>query len=211
MAAPAPIVQAAPAADWPAPPFRELRTDRLVLRAMTLDDAPAAHAVLSDPDSMKYWYHLPHTSLEQTVERLREKRLAVSDAHRVWAITTDGGAWLGDITLFRMGDSPAGLLWLGYMLAPAARGKGYVVEAGRAVLDYGFTEWGAHRVEANLDPRNSASARVLERLGFRHEGHQRRNFRLGEEWTDTGIYGLLVEEWRAQRADAQCQPGEREA
>jgi len=178
-----------------APPWRELRTERLVLRRMTVADAPAAHAVLSDPDSMRYWYHPPHTDLQQTLEVLKRKRLVDDGWQRVWAITTDGGAWLGDITLFRMNETP-GLLWLGYILRPAARGRGYATEAAAAVLDYGFGDWQAHRVEAQLDPDNAASAALLTRLGFRFEGRQRRNFRLGTEWKDTAIFGLLADEWR---------------
>lgn len=186
------------AADWPAPAFRTIRTGRLVLRTMTLDDAPDVFPVLSDPGSMRHWYHLPHRTLDETVALLRDRRLVDDGTSRIWAITTDGGRWQGDICLFRMPRSAPGLLWLGYILAPAARGKGYAVEAGRAVLEYAFRDWGAHRVEANLDPENAGSIAVLDRLGFRHEGTQRRNFLLGTAWKDTGIYGLLADEWRAR-------------
>ncbi|MFM2042956.1 MAG: hypothetical protein RLY86_1532 [Pseudomonadota bacterium] len=204
----APTAEAA--SGWPPPPFRELRTRRLVLRALSMSDAAAMHAVLSDPDSMRFWYHLPHGDMAETEALLRDRRLPDHGYHRVWAITTDGGEWLGDVTVYHNGGTP-GLLWLGYLLKPSARGKGYAVEAAAAALDYGFEEWGAHRIEANLDPENAGSIAVLDRLGFHHEGIQRRNFLLGTDWKDTGIHGLLVEEWRAHRATVQRRLFERGA
>ena len=201
---------AGPCTLWPPPPFRELRTRRLVLRALSMADAAPMHDVLSDPDSMRFWYHMPHGDLSETEALLRDRRLPDSGQHRVWAITTDGGEWLGDVSIFHNGNTPS-LLWLGYLLKPSARGKGYAVEAAAAALDYGFEDWGAHRIEANLDPDNVGSIAVLERLGFRYEGTQRRNFLLGTEWKDTSIYGLLIEEWRAYRVTVQHRLFERGA
>lgn len=193
------MASGAQTASWPTPPFRTIRTDRLALRALSLEDAPAVHAVLRDPDSMRFWYHTPHTDLEQTRALMRDSLLSDDGGLRLWAITTDGGQWLGNVSLFRHGKTD-GLLWLGYILAPGARGRGYAREAARAALAYAFADWGAHRVEANLDPENLASARLLEDLGFRREGTQIQNFRLGDEWKDTALYGLLADEWRARRA-----------
>jgi [ribosomal protein S5]-alanine N-acetyltransferase len=188
-----------PATDWPCPPFREIRTQRLHLRALRLTDAPARFAVLSDPDSMRYWWHLPHTDIAQTETHMRERLLTDDGLGQVWVITSDGGSWLGEVTLFRHSSAP-GLLWLGYLLSPSVRGRGYASEAARAALGFAFGDWGAHRVEAVLDPENRASAGLLERLGFTREGHQRANFRLGDDWKDTAIFGMLASDWQALRS-----------
>ncbi len=191
----------APATDIPphAPPHTTLRTARLVLRPLSMDDVPAMHPVMSDPDSMRYWSHLPHETVETTV-KLFERWIADDGTGRNWAVTRDGGTAVGFVNLFGV-DKRIGSF--GYMLAPAARGQGFATEAGRAVLDYAFGAWNLHRVEARLDPDNRASAAVLERLGFTVEGHTRKDFLLGDRYYDTLICGMLADEWRALSARAE--------
>ena len=70
-------------------------------------------------------------------------------------------------------------------------------EALQALLDFGFGELDLNRIEADIDPRNSASARTLERLGFTKEGYLRERWIVGEEVSDTALYGLLRREWRS--------------
>jgi ribosomal-protein-alanine N-acetyltransferase len=70
-------------------------------------------------------------------------------------------------------------------------------EALQALLDFGFGELDLNRIEADIDPRNSASARTLERLGFTKEGYLRERWIVGEEVSDTALYGLLRREFRS--------------
>ena len=84
---------------------------------------------------------------------------------------------------------------LGYALARRAWGIGYVQEALPALLDFAFGTLELHRIEADVDPRNDASIRVLERLRFRLEGHQRERYHLMGEVQDALLYGLLKQEW----------------
>jgi ribosomal-protein-alanine N-acetyltransferase len=88
---------------------------------------------------------------------------------------------------------------LGYALARNAWGSGYVSEALVPLLDYGFKQVELNRLQAVIDPRNAASARVLERLGFQYEGRQREHYIVRGETTDSGLYGLLRREWEARR------------
>jgi ribosomal-protein-alanine N-acetyltransferase len=73
--------------------------------------------------------------------------------------------------------------------------KGYAIEALTALLAHGFAALDLNRVEADIDPRNGASARVLERLGFRHEGLLRERWIVGGQICDTAFYGLLRRDW----------------
>lgn len=188
----------APRQQAPAPAHTVLGTARLVLRPLSMDDVPTLNPVFSDPDSMRYWSHLPHETIETTVE-LFQRWTADDATGRSWAVTRDGGTALGFVNLFGVADRIGSF---GYMLAPAARGQGFATEAGRAVLGYAFGAWNMHRVEARLDPDNRASARVLERLGFTVEGHTRKDFLLGDRYYDTLICGMLADEWRALSARA---------
>jgi aminoglycoside 6'-N-acetyltransferase len=80
---------------------------------------------------------------------------------------------------------------LGFTLAPAYQGKGYATEAVRGMLEHLFTERNLHRVSAECDARNTASARLLERVGFRQEGLRLSNTWFKGEWTDDLLFGLL--------------------
>ena len=72
------------------------------------------------------------------------------------------------------------------------------------MLDWGFRALGLHRIEADIDPRNAASRRLLARLGFTSEGTLRERFFVGDEATDSEIFGLLREQWRAPQAASRA-------
>ena len=79
-------------------------------------------------------------------------------------------------------------------------------EALTALLDHGFSELALNRVEADVDPRNTASIKCLARLGFAYEGLLRQRWIVGGEVSDSAIYGLLCEEWVARRAASDPVP-----
>ena len=177
-----------------------LRTTRLVLRALRGDDADAVFSLFSDPVAMRYWSTPP---MLQTFEA----RASIARAHENLA---DGTAlrWgiadavndrlLGVCTLFNL-ERTHRRAEMGYMLGRPHWGHGYMIEALGAVLEHGFTRLDLHRVEADLDPRNEASRRLLLKLGFREEGRLRERYRVAGEVSDTLWMGLLRPEWRAAR------------
>jgi RimJ/RimL family protein N-acetyltransferase len=85
---------------------------------------------------------------------------------------------------------------IGYTLARAHWGQGLMHEALVALVDHAFSALDLNRLEADIDPRNVASARSLERLGFRHEALMRERWIVNGEVSDTGFYGLLRSEWQ---------------
>ena len=86
---------------------------------------------------------------------------------------------------------------VGYALARAVWGRGYLAEVLPALLTFAFDTLDLHRVEADVDPRNAPSIRALERLGFRREGHLRERYHVAGEVQDAVLYGLLRREWAA--------------
>lgn len=192
--------------DWqarqanPPAPLPTLRHGPAVLRPLRSSDADALHVAFSDPDTMRYMPHGPYTDIEQT----RDKIIGMASGARGgwhWAVTTDGGECLGWALLLKETEAQVSL---GYMLNPAARGKGLARAATRAMLAYAFDVLGKNRVEAEIDPRNLASARVLETTGFTREGIRRQGYvRLHGEAVDNCLYGMLASEWRVlQQAEA---------
>lgn len=167
-----------------------VRTERLSLRRFTPEDAEAFAAYRSDPDVARYqsWdAPLPLAEAQKTVEGFAD-----GDPMRPgwfqYAVDLDG-VLIGDIGL----NLHENLMQaeLGFTLAPEYQGQGYATEAVRGLLDQLFVERNLHRVSAECDARNTASARLLERLGFRQEGLRRSNSWFKGEWTDDLLFGLL--------------------
>jgi ribosomal-protein-alanine N-acetyltransferase len=175
-------------------PFPELTTERLLLRQMTLADAPAVQHLRSNPDVMQYINRpLTHT-LEQAeawvgmiISNL-EKNEGIN-----WCICLKESPTehVGNIGLWRI-EKENYRAEIGYMLEPRLHGKGIITEALRRVVEYGFTDMGLHSIEGRIDPRNSASASVLKKGGFVQEAHFKENYCLRGDFVDTAVYSLLT-------------------
>jgi len=96
------------------------------------------------------------------------------------------------------------LVEIGFTFATAHQGRGYATEAVRRLLEYLFTTMHqrtpAHRASATFDVRNVRSAKLLERVGMRREGHHVQCAWYGREWTSEYSYALLRREWVDQLA-----------
>ena len=100
----------------------------------------------------------------------------------------DGTGIIGDIAVWL--DADESLANVGYTLAPENQGRGYAVEAIEAIVEWLFRHQRVHRTAATIDPRNMASARVLERCGFRYEGTARSAAFVRHEWSDDARFSL---------------------
>ncbi|HEY3438562.1 MAG TPA: GNAT family protein [Actinotalea sp.] len=188
--------------------FTELRTARLVLRRFQEQDAATLAAYRSEPDVARYQgWDTPFTQ-EQAATFIA----ALHDAHpgtpgewfQIAVCSAEDGRHLGDVAVHTDATDP-GLARVGVTFAPEAQGHGYATEALTALLDHLFGVRGVRRVVADCDVRNTASAALLERVGFRHEALHRAASWWKGEWTDEHVYALLAHEWperrRADRAD----------
>jgi len=177
-----------------------LATARLDLRPLEPTDAPAMFALKSDPEVQRYGSHPPWTQLEQATAWLERDRQGMADGQHVQfaIVRREDGAMVGSCTLYDL-DAQCRCAEVGYALLPSAWGRGYANEAVTALLDLGFDRLALNRVAADIDPRNTPSARALERLGFTREGHLRERWIVGGEVCDSWIYGLLAREWKARR------------
>ncbi|MFD9209719.1 GNAT family N-acetyltransferase [Streptomyces sioyaensis] len=192
----------------PYTPDYPIRTERLDLRPVTLDDVAAIHAYRRRPEVSRYLYSDPFdeaASRDFVASRSTRTTLRESgDGLQLAVVVRDSGTLVGDVT-FVWKSSAHRQGGIGYVFHPDHAGHGYATEASRALLKLGFEELQLHRIQAELDGRNTASARLLERLGMRREGHLRENEFLDGEWADEVIYAMLAREWRAQRHPAPRQ------
>ena len=177
-----------------------------MLRLIAGADAPALFAVFSDPRVMRYWSTPPWTVIEQAqafIERSVDA-LAKGEALRLGLERRSDGQLIGQCTLFAFAEASR-RAEIGYSLAASAWGQGYMHEALSALIDHGFDGLKLNRIEADIDPRNAASARSLERLGFTREGLLRERWIVDGEVSDTALFGLLAREWRAGAPHASPQ------
>lgn len=177
-----------------------ITTDRLVLRRFRLDDAAVLASYRSVPEVARYQSWTSPYSLDKA--RYAVQTMVAADPSQPgwfqYAVElADEKHLIGDVGV-NLADNLR-QAEIGYTLAPDQQGHGYATEAVRAVLDHLFRVQGLHRVSAECDARNTASARLLERLGFTREGLRRQHTWIKHEWTDDLLYGLLAEEWPTSR------------
>ncbi len=170
---------------------------RIALRPLTVDDVPSLFAIFSDPEVMRYWSSPPlgeeseARQMVADIERGFEKRTFFQ-----WGLCRrDDGVVIGTCTLWQL-DAENLRCEIGFALGRAHWGHGYMSEALAVLLDFAFSELGLRRLEADVDPQNAASIALLERLGFRREGHLRERWLVAGKVCDSLIYGLLAREWR---------------
>jgi ribosomal-protein-alanine N-acetyltransferase len=176
--------------------FPQLTTERLLLRQIQPADAEALFAILSDEEAMRFYGHSPHQSLDETHELIRQiqRRYARREAIR-WGVTFKGqDTLIGSCSLHHFGE---GFYYAatGYDLNRAFWRQGIMGEAVSAILNYGFSELGLHRIEAIIDIANEASKALLLKLGFTYEGNLRQRYYFQGQLLDEYYFGLLRDEW----------------
>ena len=145
---------------------------------------------------MRYWSTPPFTEMAQAEKRIEEAlgHYAADTAYPLAVVRSDDGRVIGNCTLWNFHRQNR-RAEVGYALARPYWGQGYMHEAMSAMVDFAFREMQLHRLEADIDPRNAASAKTLVRLGFQKEGVLRERWIVGGEVSDSALYGLLASEW----------------
>lgn len=170
----------------------ELQTERLTLRHPQPKDLDGLWVIFSSKELMRYWSHEPWTDRSEAQKYLDEINQGFEKRSLFqWAVTEKGqDRLIGTVTVMNW-DRTNRHVEIGYILAKDSWGNGFAIEAVRRVLSFVFDELDVHRVEAELDPRNIGSARLLERLGFSKEGLLAERWFLFDESCDSALYGLL--------------------
>lgn len=175
-----------------------LQTTRLTLRPLRMDDADDITRLLQEKRVVEMMSVIPWPyERRHAVEWL--ERLAANkedDRNECFAITLrESAEFLGVIGLHP--DPSAPWAFFGYWLGIDHWGHGYMTEALREILRFGFAELGLRRIEACHFLHNPASGRVMRKAGLRFEGVQRLRVRRGDQLFDRVNYGLIDDDWRA--------------
>lgn len=177
-----------------------LTTDRLRLRTYVESDAEDQLRIFSREDVSRFLLEDPWTAeaaRTKVSERMRRTGLETESRALALVIETadgldsiEGSHVIGDIAIW-LEDGSDEKAEIGWILDPAASGHGFATEAAIAVLNVAFDHYGLHRVFAQMDSRNAASAKLARRIGMREEAHLRKDWWSKGEWTDTLIFGML--------------------
>lgn len=180
-------------------PTYPLRTARLTLRPITLDDLDDVYAFQRRADVVRWMYGAGPRDREQS--RASVTAMAGEDALRAegdcltLAVVTEAGV-IGTVELVWR-SRPDRTAELGYVFHPDHGGRGLATEAARTLLDWGFGEFGLHRVYARCHAGNEASARMMARLGMRQEARHVESYLFRGEWADQLVFAVLDREWRS--------------
>jgi len=174
-------------------PFPELKTERLLLRRLTNNDAEEMFFLRSNEDVLRYLGREPAKSVKEVEEFISNVNKSADENENIlWgiALLNEPSKIIGTICLWNFKEENY-RSEIGYILHPGHWGKGIMKEAINCVVDYGFNKLKLHSIEALLSPENVASSSVLEKTGFVKEGHLKEYFYFKGKFSDTAIYSRL--------------------
>ena len=160
----------------------EIKTPRLTLRRAAPGDLEPLHAIRSDARAMRYWSSPPHRDLEETRAWLADMIDAPAGESDDFVIEHRGRV-IGKAGCWRLPE-------IGYMLHPDFWGQGLAREALSAIIAHVFATHAIDAITADVDPRNEASLRLLERLGFEETGRAAATYEVAGEISDSVYLAL---------------------
>lgn len=179
--------------------FKKLLTDRLCLRSLQHSDAESLYAYRRHPEVLRYQTWGPQ-SLQEVVEfinSMSKREFHQTGWHQIAIALREDDSLIGDCGIHIL-EEDARIVEIGITLDPAHQSMGYASEALNAVLTKLFVELKKHRVIASVDPLNSPSIALMERIGMRKEGHFVKSLWFKNDWVDDVRFAMLAEEWNAK-------------
>ena len=179
----------------------KLETERLILRDFVEEDWRRAFEYESDPRYLRYYEwteRTPESAREFVGWFLAHQTQNPRFKFQLAVVLKSNHLLIGSCGV-RMDKADAVEADIGYELDPNYWNYGYATEAAHAIVDFGFSRFGVHRIWANCVADNVASAHVLEKLGMKLEGRLREKQFYKGRWWDTLIYAILADEWQAHK------------
>jgi [ribosomal protein S5]-alanine N-acetyltransferase len=172
--------------------FPKLVTQRLLLTEFMRSDAGDLFKMRSDERVLKYLDRPLHKTIEESEIMISEMRKTYKDKNGInWVIRKKGSSdFIGYIGYWRMRKEDV-RAEIGYALKPEFWGGGFMHEAMTKVINFGFKELCLHSIEANVNPDNLRSIKLLEKLGFKREAYYHEDYLFDGKFLDSAIYGLL--------------------
>ncbi len=173
-------------------------TERLILRPLIITDLDAVLSITGLPETFNYIPEKPMDELAARNMIARGQNLTdLNDLPSDIAVSLSESKELVGLMSFNSISSRFRTVEIGWMFHRVHRGKGYASEAARALMNYGFSTLGIHRIIATCDPRNTPSVRIMEKLGMRREAEFVDSVVLSDgEWHNEFLYAITEKEWK---------------
>ena len=173
-------------------PFPVLETERLVLRRTTLDDAQHYFALRSNVDAMKHICKPLQKSVEETKELIYKINEMIAFNNGIsWSVCLKSdNKMIGTVSFHRIMKEHY-RAEIGYMLHPSFWKQGIISEAAGVVIKYGFENMKLHSIEANIDPTNIGSEKLLKKFNFVKEAYYKENYFYEGQFLDSAVFSLL--------------------
>lgn len=175
----------------------QLETERLSIRPIAPEDKHQVFGYRSDVEANKYQGWIPQTidDVEEFISKVANQINEPESWFQMVILERGTDDLIGDIGIHFFGAENQ-QVEIGCTLNKTCQGKGYATEALKRVIDYLFTDLGKHRIITSIDPQNSSSIQLVERIGFRKEAHFVKSLFLNGQWVDDIIYALIEEDWK---------------
>lgn len=175
----------------------EIKSERLLLRPITLDDAEAIFKYRSDAITNQFQGWIPKT-FEDVYDFIENRVSSTIDVVDTWyqlaIIKKENGELIGDVGIHFL-DADKKQTEIGCTLDKNKHGKGFATEALKETIHFLFNTLNKHRIVTSIDPENIKSIELVKRLGFRKEAHFRKSLLINGEWVDDLVYAMLREDW----------------
>ncbi|UTW65490.1 GNAT family N-acetyltransferase [bacterium SCSIO 12643] len=174
-----------------------ITTKRTVLRKMIPNDAESVFRYRSDKTTNKYQGFIPETveEVQNFISKIPEHINEPETWFQMVIIEIDSQRIIGDIGLHFYGNENK-QVEIGCTLDKEYQNKGYASESLTSIMEYLFIELDKHRITGSIDPQNTNSAKLMERLGFRKEAHFLESLYIDGKWVDDIIYAYLKKHWK---------------
>lgn len=172
--------------------FPVLETKRLILKEITYEDVKEVFEIRASEDVMRYFGKDALKSIKEAEELINLTAEGFNNKEGIrWGITLKGSdKIIGSGGIWRI-LKPHLRGEIGYELSPEHWQKGIMSEAISEMIRFGFDKMNLHTIEANLDPANIASIKLLEKTGFEKEGHIKESYYHNGAFTDTAVYSII--------------------
>jgi len=176
--------------------FPILKTERLSLRQTNISDSLSFYSMRTDRESMKFMDMEQPKSIEHARQKIMDEiELFKNKMGIYWTIGSKiNGEYMGGAGFLRLTDQHF-RAEIGYQLDKKFWRQGFAEEALTSIIDFGFNKMNLHSIEANVNPANTPSTNLLQKLGFKREAHFRENYFFDGKFLDSFIYCLLISDW----------------
>jgi [ribosomal protein S5]-alanine N-acetyltransferase len=170
-----------------------IKTKRFLLRDFQAEDWTAVHMYAADPDVVQYmdWGPNSEDETKKFIDlAIKSSQFKPRMDFELAIIDSDTNELIGGAGI-HIANAQHRAGWMGYCLNKKYWGKGFATEAATALLSFGFTQLGLHRIYAAVFPGNTASANVLKKIGMCHEGRFRDHRFVRGAWRDSDLHAIL--------------------